>query len=177
MSWVFDHSQSHLAARLVLLAIANHANAEGWNAFPSVAKIAREAHVSDRQVQRALIDLAASGELLVCFGGGPNGAHAYKVQMGGDNLSPGGVTFSTSRGDKSCSAIRNNRPEPSKPITPPTPLKKGGADLSVVPKNGHRRQRVEIQPGACAIHPDSGLTPWGTCWTCYSEQHRGDRVS
>jgi hypothetical protein len=23
----------------------------------------------------------------------------------------------------------------------------------------------------CAIHPQSGLTQWGTCWACYSEKH------
>ena len=27
----------------------------------------------------------------------------------------------------------------------------------------------------CGRHPDSGLTNWGTCWTCYSEKYRGDR--
>lgn len=23
----------------------------------------------------------------------------------------------------------------------------------------------------CVLHPDSGLTPWGTCWECYREKY------
>lgn len=29
-------------------------------------------------------------------------------------------------------------------------------------KNAHQK---------CALHPDSGLTQWGTCWGCYSEKY------
>lgn len=29
------------------------------------------------------------------------------------------------------------------------------------------------KPQMCALHPDSGLTQWGTCWACYSEKYRG----
>ena len=27
----------------------------------------------------------------------------------------------------------------------------------------------------CALHPDSGLTQWGTCWACYSEKYSGEQ--
>jgi hypothetical protein len=27
--------------------------------------------------------------------------------------------------------------------------------------------------GICAEHPESGLTPWGTCWACYSGKYSG----
>lgn len=27
-------------------------------------------------------------------------------------------------------------------------------------------------PKVCDKHPGSGLTNWGSCWTCYSEQYR-----
>jgi len=27
----------------------------------------------------------------------------------------------------------------------------------------------------CSLHPDSGLTNWGTCWECYSEKYAGPR--
>jgi hypothetical protein len=26
----------------------------------------------------------------------------------------------------------------------------------------------------CALHPDSGLTQWGTCWGCYSSKYSSD---
>lgn len=65
MSWVFDHSESELAARLVLLSIANHCDAHGRNAFPSQELIAEEAHVSVRTVKRCIVALAEAGELTV----------------------------------------------------------------------------------------------------------------
>jgi hypothetical protein len=59
--------------------------------------------------------------------------------------------------------------------TPPTPLKKGGADEVPILHARKRRRDKEIPRGPCAKHPDSGLTQWGTCWACYSEQYSGDR--
>lgn len=152
LSWVLDRSKSRLAARLVLLSIANHANERGDNAWPSVRTIAREAHVTDRQVQRALVTLVGLGELLIIHGAGPGGAHVYQVFMGGDKLSPPPVTFTTGRGDISDGAIRKNRPEPSK-ANPPTPLKKGGV---------------------CEKHPESGRTVKGACFECYAQTHSAE---
>lgn len=65
MSWVLDHSQAELGSRLVLLAIANHADAHGRNAWPSQAKLAEEANVSVRSVKRAVATLVELGELSV----------------------------------------------------------------------------------------------------------------
>ncbi len=64
LTWVFDHSQSRLAARLALLAIANHAGSDGW-ADPSLFTIACEARLNEREVQDAIRELEASGELSV----------------------------------------------------------------------------------------------------------------
>lgn len=122
MAWVLESSKSRLASRLVLLSIANHADATGYNAWPSIPTIAREAHVSVRQAQRALLDLAKRGEVVVLLQAGPNRSNIYRVVMDGDKLSPSMVTNRTPEGDKSGSAIRMNRPEPPKTLTPPTPL-------------------------------------------------------
>jgi hypothetical protein len=175
IAWVLESSKSRLGARLVLLSIANHASATGDNAWPSIPRIAREARVSDRQAQRAIAELVALKELQVLAGEGPGGAHIYRVLMGGDILSPGGVTNPTARGDKSGSAIRINRPEPSKPITPPTPLKKGGAANSTAQTPHKLRRRDAVPNEPCTIHPESALTAWGTCWDCYSLKYSGDR--
>jgi len=67
MAWVLDHSESELASRLVLLAIANHCDADGRNAWPSQEKIAAEAHVSVRTVKRCVVALAEMGELTVGY--------------------------------------------------------------------------------------------------------------
>ena len=65
MSWVFDHSKSTLAARLVLLSIANHASATGIDAYPGQKAIADEAHVSVATVRRCVEQLVEMGELAV----------------------------------------------------------------------------------------------------------------
>lgn len=92
VAWVLEHSEATLADRLVLIAIANHADARGWNAYPSVPLIAREALVSERTVYRALETLEESGELTIQRR--PNRSSMYAIAaLGGDNVS--GV-----RGDK-----------------------------------------------------------------------------
>jgi len=65
MSWVFEHSQARGNDRLVLLAIADQADADGLNAFPSIPTIARMSRVPSRTVQRCLDRLEELGELLV----------------------------------------------------------------------------------------------------------------
>lgn len=70
MSWVLDHSESELASRLVLLAIANHCDASGRNAWPAQETIATEARVSDRTVRRCVDVLVEMGELTVKVHGG-----------------------------------------------------------------------------------------------------------
>jgi hypothetical protein len=36
-------------------------------------------------------------------------------------------------------------------------------------------RRKENGREECTLHPDSGLTQWGTCWACYSTQCSGER--
>lgn len=60
---VFDHSESRLAARLVLLALADHADDEGGNAWPKIATIQAKARLGERTVQTALRELEEAGEI------------------------------------------------------------------------------------------------------------------
>lgn len=64
--WVLEHSESTGADRCVLIALANRFDRdEPWRCWPSVERIAREANVSERTVQRCLGNLEAMGELIV----------------------------------------------------------------------------------------------------------------
>jgi hypothetical protein len=65
VAWVLEHSEAKLADRLVLIAIANHADARGWNAWPSIEKIAEEAGVHDVTVWRSVKALEELAELAV----------------------------------------------------------------------------------------------------------------
>lgn len=79
ISWVLEFSQSLQGARLVLLSIANHASDRGNNAWPSIATIAHEAGLSERQVQYCLPKLEALGELEVRRGVGRGNTHLFAM--------------------------------------------------------------------------------------------------
>jgi helix-turn-helix protein len=81
MTWVLEHSTSTLAARLVLIAIADNAGDDGAEAYPSVATIARKARVGERTVQESIPKLVKLGELEVSYNAGPRGANRYRVIM------------------------------------------------------------------------------------------------
>lgn len=70
MAWVLEQSESQGNDRLVLLAIANHCDAQFWNAWPSIDQIAREAGVHRATVFRCLKTLVDLGELRITHSGG-----------------------------------------------------------------------------------------------------------
>ena len=121
--WVLENSESRLGPRHVLLSIANHADREGCNAFPSIPTIAKESNLSEREVHYCLPVLVELGELEIVRGAGPRKCHVYNLaKMKGAKFAP--VQNPAKRGAKSGSAIRKNRPKPS--ITPYSPpLQKG----------------------------------------------------
>jgi hypothetical protein len=97
MSWVIDHSRQKGANLLCLLMIANHARSDGTGAWPSIAMLAGECRMSERQIKRIIPLLAESGELRVDPDKGPRGTHLYTIagMPGRDKLSP-----QSPRGDK-----------------------------------------------------------------------------
>lgn len=78
-TWVWEHSQSKGAARLVLLSLADYAGADNGDAWPSIATLVRRTHLTDRGVQKALADLTALGELEVLRNAGPGGTNRYRL--------------------------------------------------------------------------------------------------
>lgn len=109
MSWVWEHSRASGTDLLVLLAIADSANDDGRNAWPSVPTIAGKCRVSERTVQRSLRKLVSLGELRVVEqAGGTESMRAdkrpnrYDVLVSGASKrhpEPGGVTTEAERGD------------------------------------------------------------------------------
>lgn len=65
MNWVFKHSLSTGNDRIVLLAIADEANSEGENAFPSVDRLASKTRIHRATVMRSIRRLEELGELEV----------------------------------------------------------------------------------------------------------------
>ncbi len=65
MTWVWDHSPATGTDHMVLLAIADAADDDGTNAWPSEATLAHKARVSERTVRRSLRALEELGVLTV----------------------------------------------------------------------------------------------------------------
>lgn len=79
LTWVLENSESRLGPRHVLISIANHADRLGKGAYPSIRTIAREARLSEREVQYAIPVLVKSKELSVEKGKGPGGTNVYSL--------------------------------------------------------------------------------------------------
>lgn len=167
MAWVLESSKARLGDRLVALAVANHADREGENAWPSIETLALEAHLSQRQVQRALKSLESIGELRISPSSGPRGTNVYTLVMtqaretreGGDKLS--GVT--NCQGDKSCindpkggdkscnGGVAPTSPEPSnnnhpEKIKQPSVRARVRATPTEKPENPEKRKRASRLP-------------------------------
>lgn len=113
--------------KMVLLVIADHANDEGTQSYPSQATMAAKASISIRTVQRAVNNLVEQGYIRMFKGAGGSAdcredrrPHLYQINIGklrGDNVTgrqsdANGATMTTSTG-------RHSRPmnhplEPSK---------------------------------------------------------------
>lgn len=65
MSWVWDHSEAVGTDRFVLLAIADSADDDGTDAWPSIETLARKTRLDERTVQRSIRRLADAGMLTV----------------------------------------------------------------------------------------------------------------
>lgn len=169
MSWVFEHSTAHLAARLVLLAIANHADRDGRNSWASVRQLAEEARCSERQVQYALRELESTGEI-TRVGVSPSRTHVYELPamqtlfQGGADIAPadiapvqtlhpeesagrrirqGGVQNPSKEGEQSAPEPRTNRPK----ATEERPTSPEAANLcsllaDLIEANGSKRPTI-----------------------------------
>lgn len=82
ISWVLRNSSARLGARLVLIVLADHAQADGTNAWPSVSTIAQEACLSKREVAYALKKLVTDGHIEKT-GVSDDQTVIYRIIMGG----------------------------------------------------------------------------------------------
>lgn len=95
ISWVLQQSPTQHSDRLVLIVLADHAQADGTGAFPSYDTILREARLGSRStVARSLERLEADGHIRPT-GRHPKGMTVYQVMMGNADAffrRPGGAS-------------------------------------------------------------------------------------
>lgn len=132
MTWVWNHSRSRHGARLVLLAIADCASADGSNAWPSNAEIARKAGLTDRAVRTAVAELVALGELDVRYNAGPKGCNRYRVIMG----DPG----------RNCPPEESSPPSGKSPQVTPQDPEDSSPPEKIAPRKNATRTPEKISP-------------------------------
>lgn len=175
MAWVWEHSESAGADRLVLLAIADCANDQGRDAYPSLATIAKKARMNKRTAQRSIRDLQARGELEVWENAGPHGTHRYGVLMaagrqettGGDTPRGNGETpprqEATGDGDTSTKGRSDATRNILNPV-PPQPPADAGAGGALDHCDKHSRFRKGCDRCSRAMAASKAKPPW--CGEC-----------
>ncbi len=78
-TWVMAFSESRLADRLVMLAIAHRISNDDGDAWPSVATIQKEANISERQVYDSIKSLGLIGELTIREEASERGTNRYHM--------------------------------------------------------------------------------------------------
>lgn len=179
MTWVWNHSRSRHGARLVLLAIADCASADGGNAWPSNAELRRKSGLGERAVQTAIAELTSLGELEVRYNAGPKGCNAYRVIMSdldprnictpAESAPPQKMRGSTARGKKSPQVAKPDEPTPAESAPPqilrPTPAESAPVTvLEPKPKNDPSDRSRAREPRGTRIPDDFTVTPEMVAW-------------
>ncbi len=109
MSLVFDYYQGHPGEKFTALAVADHADHEGENVYPSIKQLALKTGHDERTIQRHLRQMECKGWLEVAETGGGRGKRTrYRFpvdKIKGGMMSPffkKTMTPVSQKGDKSC---------------------------------------------------------------------------
>jgi hypothetical protein len=115
-SWVLENSEATLGGRLVMIAIADAANSDGENGWPSITRIARHSCLSTPAVKLLLPQFEESGELAIDRGAGPSGVHRYSLPL----MRVGRPTMDPASPPARSRAKQGSNPAPGKqPSDPP----------------------------------------------------------
>ena len=146
MNAVWQNAPYSEGTLLVLLALADWADDDGL-CYPKRAQIAVKARLTESGVKFCLRQLLSDGAVSVeSESRGPGKPRTLKI--GGQYLTPKAVSPVTRMGsvkhEKGVSRHTRNKEEPS--------------------------LNHQILKPFCELHPNSGLTNWGTCWACYENK-------
>lgn len=132
LTWVLERSEARLGARLVLIAIANHADNAGENSWQSVTTIARSSRLSERQTRYALRQLEELGEIEEVGKHPRHGTHVYRLPKMAQQalLQTGAISApaGSAGGQSASSGHEETAPEPSfRPVRKTSPSAKSPA--------------------------------------------------
>jgi hypothetical protein len=120
VSWVLRHSDAEKLDRLVLIVLADYAQDDGADAWPSVESIAAKARCSERAVQYALRRLEGDGRIARTGVHWPEGTNVYSVRLEWGGASGAGAHDRTDRGADPDENRSNGAPDPSLTVIDPS---------------------------------------------------------
>lgn len=160
MSRVWDHSEQEGSRLLVLLAMADWADDDGY-CWPKIAVLAHKARVDERTVQRCLADLVEAKELERSGGGGRGRSSTYRVVTGlkGDRLSPfaGNAVRDEAQARKGDAAVTvTGRPKGDKSATVSASKRVTPRDLKGDKSGSHIENHQDTSEGTALTPADAG---------------------
>ncbi len=110
--------------KFILIKLADYADRDGANVWPSVARIAHECCLSERTVQTALRELLGLGLLEVSREAANHRPRTYRIRTDrGENLAPLRVQSTTPRGANDASGVQSTTPRGEAPAPDPSKIR------------------------------------------------------
>lgn len=98
---VWKHSKQKGSRLLLLAALADYANAEGW-CWPGIKSLCQRTRMSERYVQQMISEIVASGELIVKERNGSSNYYRVTIPQNGGVLPSAPLLPSAVRGAAEC---------------------------------------------------------------------------
>jgi DNA-binding MarR family transcriptional regulator len=164
MNWVWENSPAKGTELLLLLAIADAADDQGGNAFPSVNTLARKTRMSRRTVQRLVGQLESEGLITVRQAGGRD-SNRYTILMTIQRAVAGAANALSTRptgesGDESHEPLES--PSESTRGVKMTPRQNDTGDTATTPQGRHSYDTPGVTQLCRPTHPVTVLYPSST---------------
>lgn len=151
LNWVFEHSDTRLGPRLVLLALADYAHDDGREAYPSYEKLAQKAKLSRKQAIRCCQGLEKDG-CIVRYGSTEHGTVKWRVVMDLDEIAQRAAANAHDQIPGFDEAGKAGRDNMSPPNLPPSSKNATGGRDNMSPQD----PRDNSGPGPGTIPADRG---------------------
>ena len=148
-TWVWDQPMPP-SEKIVLLRLADHANPDGGDVYPSVASVAAHTGISERQVQRYIKSFVERG-ILVITGhakGGRSNPREYRFTF----------QFTPRKGDTITSPITDKKGDADDTVSERVTSKKGDIERQQRVTSETERVTPMTRKGDIAVSPEPPIT-------------------
>lgn len=148
----------------------------------ALSKIAEKTRWSKSTIHKAMKELVGARLVQLVEPGGPRATSLYLLADVKSLVDPHVAQLRLSKLHPSVRPQNASGVE-SSPTEPSVRIKHGLQNAAFAHRTPLKEERLSSRlktksktENSCELHPDSGLTNWGTCWGCYAEK-RGAEAS